>query len=504
MTRGAKDHRLFIISDLHLGGCDGANGRPGSRLFSSHAALADFVDWTAAQGMNGESVELVVNGDIVDFLADDPGEDGSLAAGIFTGDETEAVDKLAAIRRAAPGVFAAFGRFLAAGHRLTLLLGNHDVELSLPRVRRTLEDCLDAHGRDLNFIYDGEAYTVGRVLIEHGNRYDPWNQIDHDAMRRERSVRSRGAACLPPDKEHLQFEPPAGTLLVIHFLNRIKRTYRFVDLLKPEEAAVLPLLLALSENKYWARLDDIMAAAAVGRRRSLLRLRAPVEKGVAGNLAHEVAPSSPEAPASLAELARSLALDEILFPVPLIDRETLSGSESWSPWQKAKNAFQMGALALGSSDRDGIPFKRLHEALIRLNLTDDSFDITREKSVYLGPAREMIDTGEFQAVVFGHTHLPKLIPHRYDRGIRTRYINTGTWADVMRLPQAILDDGKAGEAAVLEFCEALRANDHSHYVQRYLAYAEIPVGDGNVRQADLRFWCGRGRERETGLTGYPR
>ncbi len=497
MARTTTDIRLFIISDLHLGGCADAAGRPGSRLFSAQAALADFIDWVCAQGTESEAVELVVNGDIVDFLADDPAEDGRLHARIFSGNETEAIATLEAIRHTNAAVFEALARFLAAGHRLTLLLGNHDVELSLPGVRRHLETCLDAQGRDLKFVYDGEAYTVGRVLIEHGNRYDPWNFIDHDALRRERSVRSRGEAGLATEQEHLRFVPPAGTLLVIHFLNRIKRHYRFVDLLKPEDEAVLPLLMALSEGEWWRRLDDIVTSTTVARRRMPWRLQRLVQTAKDRNLAGQ----TPDVPASLADLAQRLGLDKALFRVS--SGRNLAGGGIWTPWQAVTNSIQMGALALGFADRNGEPFRRLHEALIRLNLTDDSFRLDQEKEQYLDPARELIDQREFQVVVFGHTHLPKQVPGRLDRGFRTCYINTGTWADVMRLPPAVLERNETGQTAVAQFCEALQANDHARYVQRYLAYAEILVRDGVTRQADLRFWCGAGRERETDLTGYP-
>jgi len=44
------------------------------------------------------------------------------------------------------------------------LIGNHDVELSLPAVRRHLYSLLGDETGTLKFIYDGEAYTVGKVL----------------------------------------------------------------------------------------------------------------------------------------------------------------------------------------------------------------------------------------------------------------------------------------------------------------------------------------------------
>ena len=126
-------------------------------------------------GSETEEIELVINGDIVDYLADDDFPEPTIGAQIWTIDDAHAVTKLERIAErtrgaAQRGLFEALKDFLGAGHRLTLILGNHDVELSLPAVRRRLLALLGGERARLRFVYDGEAYTVGRVLIEHGNR----------------------------------------------------------------------------------------------------------------------------------------------------------------------------------------------------------------------------------------------------------------------------------------------------------------------------------------------
>src|SRR5262249_37777826 len=139
-------------------------------------------------------------------------------------------------------LFDALRTFTGRRGRLTLLLGNHDVELSFPQVRRRLFQYLDAEALTrITFIYDGEAYAVGDALIEHGNRYDGFNVIDHDRLRRVRSLQSRRQA-IPPE---YAFAPPPGSRLVASIMNPIKQMYPFVDLLKPETEAVVPMLLAL-------------------------------------------------------------------------------------------------------------------------------------------------------------------------------------------------------------------------------------------------------------------
>src|SRR5205085_9372924 len=94
---------------------------------------------------------------------------------------------------------------------------------------------------DFEFIFDGEAYQVGDALIEHGNRYDKWNQIYYDALRHIRSFQSRRQEV----PEEYAFPPPPGSEMVRTVINPIKKEYAFIDLLKPETSAVLPILMAL-------------------------------------------------------------------------------------------------------------------------------------------------------------------------------------------------------------------------------------------------------------------
>jgi UDP-2,3-diacylglucosamine pyrophosphatase LpxH len=187
----------------------------------------------------GGSIELVINGDFLDFLAEEPFQP-------FTNSASDAAAKLRnAIRHCDDGapddeqVFPALRELIHGGHKLTILLGNHDLELSLPVVRRTLvNELTEDRPARVEFLYDGEAYRLGDVVIEHGNRYDGWNAVAHGVLRAHRSSTSR-------DEEPWPFQAPAGSLLVTTVMNPLKERYRFIDLLKPENTAVLPILAAL-------------------------------------------------------------------------------------------------------------------------------------------------------------------------------------------------------------------------------------------------------------------
>src|SRR5690606_19103237 len=94
---------------------------PGSQINRAQAALAEFIDWISKchdPAREGE-LELVINGDIVDFLAED-----DYGAHLWTANPEEAVRKLELVFQRSRehnrrGVFDALADLLAAGHRLT-------------------------------------------------------------------------------------------------------------------------------------------------------------------------------------------------------------------------------------------------------------------------------------------------------------------------------------------------------------------------------------------------
>lgn len=549
--------RLFVISDLHLGGRPDAFDEAGKRVTgfqinNAYGALTEFVDWvgSVARAADSEEVEIVINGDIVDFLAEDDLDGGAGGARVWAAGEAEAcarLDQIALRTRGggARGVFDALGDFVAAGNRLTLLLGNHDVELSLPRVRERL-DALTGGGRGLvRFVYDGEAYTPGRVLIEHGNRYDRWNMLDYSALRQERSMLSRGLAVEEERRQERYFVPPAGTYLVIHFMNRIKSRYRFIDLLKPETNAMLPLLLAL-EPDLRQYLGDVLNASPIVRQYLRHGLETPVTTKWPGDLSVAVDDAVEEL--SLDQLVRETFseagrdADAAMFAQAPAAGVVKSGDLSVGggghaggaaagdlsigdkfDWLKTQmrdarewfrtRAGQLEEMAESASRlfdmrRAETPEERLrqlHAALRRLNRDDRSFSLDYEEQHYAEAARRTSADGDFDAVLYGHTHLPKKMT--FDAGGRRRwYLNTGTWCDVIRLPEEVGSDYETARPKLAAFADALWHNDYAAYVRRYLSYAELVIDDDGGRLAEepgLYSYCGPGRERSAPLTELP-
>ena len=195
-------------------------------------ALTDFVNSLAAQDAK---VELVINGDMVDFLAEQ-------AFAPFTADPAKAGAKLQAIAGRDKPFFDALANLLNRDHRLTILLGNHDTELAMPPVRRKLREILGVQvHHDYELISNGEAYADRRGA---DRAWQSLRFLEHGQLQRLRSIASLMSRDQPLPAM-MQFDPPAGSKMVAWVINLIKQDYKFVDLLKPETDMAIPIVLAL-------------------------------------------------------------------------------------------------------------------------------------------------------------------------------------------------------------------------------------------------------------------
>lgn len=256
---------IYVISDLHLGG-EHEPGKRGFQICTHEAELAGFID--SLTGLQDPAVELVLNGDVIDFLAERI-DDKPPHWSAFHYPEQKAIDCLDRVVNRSADVFNALRGFLGRGHRLVILPGNHDSELNLPAVRRRLREHVGAgRGADYEFVAHGEAYRAGDLLIEHGNRVDDMNFIDYHVLRHLCGMVSRGMAV----REEFLFDPPAGSKLVAEVLNDIKKKYSFIDLLKPESEATFPVILALEPGRR-RELLKIASALAEGKSRRKQQLR---------------------------------------------------------------------------------------------------------------------------------------------------------------------------------------------------------------------------------------
>lgn len=500
MANGVS-RQVYIISDLHLGGVYSQGGGPedrGFRICTQGEKVAELVEAIAAKPAGEPRIELVINGDSVDFLAER--EEAAPYWVPFTTDQQAAARKLEAIASRDRRLFAALGRLLENGHRLTILLGNHDIELALPQVRRKLKELIGVEGRhDYEFIHDGEAYAVGDVLIEHGNRYDSFNVVTHDALRRIRSLASRNQ---PVPAEYV-FDPPAGSKMVSMVINPIKDAYRFVDLLKPETGAVVPILLAL-EPGYRSILSRVATLGMAARKH---RLAAAALPSFGGDISSDVTPLdgfgddmggvSFGSDISSANRASDDPLDKVLAEALGESPQAFLAGLEPEPASYAMAAIgedistfsgvdsTLGLVKLLLSPGGGSVERRLPALLkaLRALQTDQSFDPGIETAgEYLEAARDLAKGG-FRCVVFGHTHLAKKI----DLGGGAWYLNSGTWADLIQFPVEMLN-GSEQEALghVREFVDDMHHGRLKRWIRFKPTYVRIDLdGDDRMAAAEL-------------------
>ena len=511
--------QVYIISDLHLGGVyevpePDPSGR-GFRICTHTNDIAALVD-RLAQKAAGGAVEIVVNGDMVDFLAERNATEPHWVP--YTADPAEAADKLSAIIGRDRQLFDAFGRFLEAGGRLTILLGNHDIELTFPAVRRRLEKEIGVQPHHAyRFIYDGEAYVVGDALIEHGNRYDKWNVVDADALRRVRSLQSRRR----PVPDEYRFEPPAGSHMVAEVINPVKEDYRFIDLLKPETAAAVPLLLALEPGKR-SVLGKVIKNRVKAQKHAMA---APAEPGYGGDISAEGGSdeftddfggdiSATGSPATTGGASEEAAVDALLreqlgdaadaFKAAIEPSGTAgddgAGDGMGEDFGEDISAmetisFGLGFLQLALSDNNDDLDSRLPALLqaVRQLQSDESFDRSVDNtesllgkvgpSEYLAAAQDLAATGGFRYVVFGHTHLPKDV--EMEGG--ARYLNSGTWADLIRFkPEILSGKDDTALAALRGFADDLKAGRLTDWIYFKPTYVRFDLGaDDTVVTAEL-------------------
>lgn len=445
--------RLIVISDLHLGG-----GEP--FMMSHPERLADFVAGAPKLLSAGEVLDLVIAGDFVDFLACSPWSP-------WTPRPEDAIAKLKSVMGSPGGggfapIFDALREHVAAGHRLTILLGNHDLELTMPPVRQALLERIDADPHQVHFVFDGTAYRVGKALIEHGNRYDDANANDFSHLRALASYLSRGEA--PTGLADVKVS--TGSQLVTRIVNPIKKTYPFIDLLKPEGELLAYLLFSFEPSLVRKYLGDFSLLFEAQRKNAENPEGKP--PGATTNVAGEIGEVDAELRDTFSELYQAIRSpsDNVGFG------DIFSGFIESVRFDGLADLVHKGKTIVPER------LAKIRTALRRMLQGDRTFDLDAPDGPYTPAAKRLCAGGAVETVVMGHTHLAR----EQRDGSRAWYINTGTWADLVTVPSDALDDAAPEKLAT--FLADL-VNDRGVRSFRP-TYADVLVApDGTVAHAAL-------------------
>lgn len=421
------EESLIVLSDVHLGS-DLNDGGP-KRSSRIDADLVRLVEHYREQEPAGRRWRMVIAGDFIDFIGMAISADEAEVETPLTDEEKEhglgnAEDharlKLRRVAARHADVFRALARFLEAGHAITLVHGNHDVELHWQAVRDELAAALLEHaspGVDrAGFLARIEHapwfyWVGGLVYVEHGHQYDPFCAVDHImaplsplhprrlaqgfcevllrfVVRPTKGLSEHGHEAMGI-ADYLSFGLKLGVRGAFAVFIRFVRA--ILELFKLRRAHLSDAAVALREEH-----DHRMALLAEAKRIGLDRLRAlvalqspPVTRTIRGILASVL----------LDRIALALGASTVLCGLAVI--LTSSGQFLWAA------AVILGAWGLA------------HWHLMRQRKVCPSDQLAERAShlARLFPAA---------FVVMGHTHIPVCQPAL--DGAST-YVNVGSWSE---------------------------------------------------------------------------
>ncbi len=211
---------ILVISDLHLSAGKMIKGKRNLlEDFHYDNELIDFLTYYSSGDYEDIAVELVINGDFLDFLAvpyvefyDD--EFWSEKAGLA---------KLKMIMSAHKGVMDALKSFLSGkDKRVVYIIGNHDAEFVFDSLKTEFLSYFgdDSFKISLSNSINNHTPTKG-VSILHGHQYE----IAHDFDQENAVIET-----LNGEK---YFNPPWGSYYVTNVINKYKQERSFINAVRP-------------------------------------------------------------------------------------------------------------------------------------------------------------------------------------------------------------------------------------------------------------------------------
>jgi UDP-2,3-diacylglucosamine pyrophosphatase LpxH len=203
-----------VVSDLHLGKgrlLDGG-GINSLEEFYYGEKLVEFIHFYSSGHYRDHEVELIINGDFLNFLQCD--YKGHFLSVIT---ETVTLEILKEVVKGHANVFKALAEFAAKpGNSITYIVGNHDQGMLWPACRAFLNQAIGTPIRFKNIVYFFDG-----VHVEHGHMHEAANRMDPKKFFLKKNL----------------VEPilnlPFGSLFFLDVVLKVKQVYPHVDKIRP-------------------------------------------------------------------------------------------------------------------------------------------------------------------------------------------------------------------------------------------------------------------------------
>jgi UDP-2,3-diacylglucosamine pyrophosphatase LpxH len=419
---------VHVISDIHMG------GKPGFQILRETKRLANYIGWVGKQRPNG-NVALVLNGDVIDTLAEDVHGYVAVDEAVVT------VQRIMGDPSFSP-VWQALAAFVKLeGRTLVIVIGNHDIEMSFPVVQRLVAsylsgDDLKARAR-IEFSTTGAGYTctVGNshIYCTHGNEVDAWNYNRYEDLAKVGRRLNAGRSLDPSE-----WYPNAGTRMVKEVMNQVKRKFAWIDLLKPETSAAIGTLLVLdpSQMSKITKLLPIVGERIQSQKQVDQRLSAdgfqPPEQNIAVPLTvdHLLGPNLKAGVMGSKSSDGNSANDMLLAAEDNFNRPNRHATTADGTLGTPELIWDRLTGWITGLEKD----EALRRALKDWLINDETFDIAYKDDTYTQVTAAVGSTIDF--VITGHTHLERAI----DMGGGRYYFNCGTWIRLLQFTEDMLKD----------------------------------------------------------------
>ena len=426
-------NRYLVVSDIHL--VDVEEHDDGWKAYKSAQYVVDdsfddLVTNFTEEAASGDRLTLLLNGDIIDFdMVTDVPEDPpwkvtrhERKVGLDPTEE-KSVWKLDRVLGHHPAFVSTLARFIAAGHKVVYIMGNHDREFHFPAVQNRFISALEKRARQLNIrLTRGSMefepwfyYVPNEIYVEHGHQYDHYSSFryllhpvvkegDEDQLAlpmgnlANRVLMSRMG----------YFNPHAGGFILglFHYMWHWLKHYAL-----SRRSLVIPWFFG-----------SLWVVARLLRMKKMLRLPPPehLERLREVGRSFDLTPGEVEALGQLQQTPITQRLFRILH-------------EFWIDRVIIALLMTGGTIALAL-----VPIPLWIKLMVPLSSFPLLYLIyemaTKNESIWVietelpQRARALAKVLPARLVVLGHTHVPRSIP--ISRAIE--YVDSGTWAPIWR------------------------------------------------------------------------